>query len=151
MIATGIDTLDSTVHKTNRWLLELSDLLGWPGDKPRAYRVLRAVLHTLRDRLIVEEAVELGAQFPMLVRGFYYEGWRPADTPTRERKRGEFLALVQEILRPDPTHPEEATRAVFKLLAHRISEGELEDVRYMLPEQIRDLMPETAVGAGASR
>jgi uncharacterized protein (DUF2267 family) len=151
MITTGIDTFDTTVQKTNHWLRELSDLLGWQDDKPLAYRALRAVLHVLRDRLILEEAVELGAQLPMLVRGFYYEGWRPADTPTRERKREEFLARVEERLRPDPTAPEDATRAVFKLLAHRISEGELQDVRHMLPQEVRALMPEIAAGAGALR
>lgn len=151
MIATGIDAFDTTIHTTHRWLHELADLLGGREDKPRAYRVLRAVLHALRDRLIPEEAVELGAQFPMLVRGFYYDGWRPIETPHRERSLETFLAHVGAILRPDPIDPEAATRAVFKLLAHRISEGELQDVRHMLPKEVQELMPEVAAGAGAFR
>jgi uncharacterized protein (DUF2267 family) len=31
------------------------------------------VLHALRDRLTVEEASDLAAQLPMLIRGLYYE------------------------------------------------------------------------------
>ncbi|MFI8891646.1 DUF2267 domain-containing protein [Streptomyces paradoxus] len=35
------------------------------------------MLHPLRDRLPVETAVQFGAQLPTLVRGVYYDGWRP--------------------------------------------------------------------------
>jgi uncharacterized protein (DUF2267 family) len=38
-------------------------------DKYRTYRLLRATLHALRDRLPAQEAVHLGAQLPMLIRG----------------------------------------------------------------------------------
>jgi uncharacterized protein (DUF2267 family) len=42
------------------------------------------VLHVLRDRLTPEQAVHLGAQLPILVRGVYYEGWgaSPQNPPT---------------------------------------------------------------------
>ncbi len=59
-------------------------------DRHAAYRVLRAVLHALRDRLTVAETVDLGAQLPMLIRGLYYEGWTPNDKPLRERTREKF-------------------------------------------------------------
>jgi len=68
-----------TIEKTGLWLEDLAQELGnIPAQ--RAYSILRAVLHALRDRLTVEEAVKLGAQLPLLVRGFYYEGWRPGWT-----------------------------------------------------------------------
>ena len=44
--------------------------LDWDGHPNKAYLALRTVLHALR----VEEAVDLGAQLPMLIRGLYYEG-----------------------------------------------------------------------------
>jgi len=62
--------------------------------------VLRVVLHTLRDRLTPDEAVNLGAQLPMLVRGFYFEGWRPSQTSTRQRTREAFVSDVRAGLRP---------------------------------------------------
>jgi len=37
-------------------------------------------LHALSDRLTVQEVAQLGAPIPMLIRGFYYEGWVPSET-----------------------------------------------------------------------
>jgi hypothetical protein len=55
---------------------------------------LRATLHALRDRLTVEEVAQLGAQLPMLIRGFYYEGWDPTGKPLRERHEEQFLVRI---------------------------------------------------------
>ena len=60
------------------------------GGPPRGLSGLRAVLHALRDRLPVAEAAHLGAQLPMLVRGFYYDCWKPAGAPVRINTTQEF-------------------------------------------------------------
>ncbi len=73
MSMTGLDVFDTTVQKTNIWLKEIMEALGWE-NKHKAYLALRATLHALRDRLIFEEAVQFAAQMPMLIRGLYYEG-----------------------------------------------------------------------------
>src|SRR5918996_5613258 len=98
MTMTGLDVFDRTVHKTNSWLNELMEILGWH-DKHRAYLALRVTLHALRDRLIVEEVAQLAAQLPMLVRGFYYEGWDPTGKPLKVRRKEQFLGLVEQELR----------------------------------------------------
>ena len=140
MSISGLAAFDSSIHLTNSWLKELTEILEWREVRGRAYLALRAVLHALRDRLIVTEVADLAAQLPMLVRGFYYEGWHPADKPLKGRTRSEFLAHVASAF---PQHPPDDTahiaRAVFKLLRRRISAGEISDVKWMLPEHIRDL------------
>jgi uncharacterized protein (DUF2267 family) len=141
MSATGLDVFDTTLHKTNAWLNDLMEVLDCP-DRHKAYRTLRATLHALRDRLTMEEVAQLGAQLPMLIRGFYYEGWDPTGKPLRVRHREQFLARIEEELRGDRRiDPERVACAVFTVLAQRVSEGEIEDVRHVLPAEIRDLWP----------
>ena len=141
MSTTGLEAFDRTIQKTNIWLKDLMQTMATES-RQQAYPALRATLHATRDRLPVEEVAQLGAQLPMLLRGSYYEGWVPARTPLKERRREQFLARIEEELRADtPTNAEDVARAVFAVIAHRVSEGEIEDVKHVIPEDIRDLWP----------
>lgn len=138
MIVTQVDSLNRTVQKTHEWLVELSKEEGLAGEE-QAYSALRGVLQALRDRLTVDEAAHLGAQLPMMVRGIYFEGWRPSDSPSRERTKEAFLESVLHKMHRDDIDPEKACRGTFSLLSRKVTAGEIEDVRHMLPEPVRDL------------
>lgn len=141
MSETAASLFDETIQLTNIWLNELNAALGWD-DRRRAYRLLRAALHALRDRLPVDEAVHLGAQLPMLIRGLYYEGWHPANKPVRERTREAFLGHIEKAFEKDPNEDNaQVVRAVFGLLAKHVSAGEIEQVKHALPQEIRELWP----------
>jgi uncharacterized protein (DUF2267 family) len=146
MSMTGLDTFDKTLHESNSWLKDLMFELG-SEDRHRAYLTLRAVLQVLRDRLTPEETADLGAQLPLLIRGIYYEGWRPAGKPVKIRQKEEFLQQVASHFAPgEELEPETATRAVFKLLRHRISEGEIKKIMDTLPGPIAGLWPHPVGG-----
>jgi uncharacterized protein (DUF2267 family) len=139
MSLTGLAPFDHTLHTTNVWLNDLLEQTGWL-DRHRAYHAFRAVLHALRDRLPVPEAAALGAQLPMLIRGFYYEGWHPGGKPVKERKLEEFLAHIGRELGDGPTaEPQQVARAVFRVLARHVTAGEIEGIKHVLPEEIRAL------------
>lgn len=140
MSTTGLEVFDQTLQKTNIWL---KDIMGQVGpDRQRAYHALRAVLHTLRDRLTVEEAAHLSAQLPLLIRGIYFEGWHPAHKPTRERAQEEFLEQVEARLQGiEPINPETATRVVLEVLERHVDPAEAAHVKHMLPKAIRELWP----------
>jgi uncharacterized protein (DUF2267 family) len=142
-MSTGLSAFDSTLQTTHVWLNELVGLLDWPDDQHRAYLALRAVLHALRDRLSADEAASLAAQLPMLIRGFYYEGWHPHGKPVKERRLEEFLAHIRADFPADSDFdPEQVPRAVFQLLANHVTAGEIEKVKGTLPAEIRSLWPE---------
>jgi uncharacterized protein (DUF2267 family) len=140
MSTTGLEVFDRTIHKTNIWLKDLMEILEC-GDRHEAYLALRATLHALRDRLTIEEVAQFSAQLPMLIRGFYYEGWDPTGKPLKIRHADEFLTRISEELRPYEIDAEQAARAVFLVLANRISEGEIQDIEHVLPKEIRNLWP----------
>jgi uncharacterized protein (DUF2267 family) len=136
-------TVSHAVQTLQEWLKELreeSDL----ADEAAAYSVLRVVLHHLRDRLTVDEAVDLGAQLPLIVRGVYYEGWRPRHVPQKWRTKEEFLDGIVTAILPYTYPVERATSNVFALLAHHCDPGEIADVIDQMPAEIKELWPEHA-------
>ena len=138
---THIRAFDSTLQTTHRWLREL-EMAASLDSEAEAYSVLRAVLHALRDRLPADEAVQLGAELPMLIRGFYYEGWKPSSTPKKQRSLEAFLEGLQPLPKLEAElDAEQALRSVFLILDHRISAGEIADVRQAMPEEVRELWP----------
>lgn len=50
MSRTGIAPFEETIQLSNSWLNELMEAASW-NDKYRTYRLLRATLHALCDRL----------------------------------------------------------------------------------------------------
>jgi len=146
MPLTGLKAFDSTIHQTSAWLKALLEPLG-TSDRHRAYLALRTTLHALRDRIGPEMAVHLGAQLPMLIRGFYYEDWRMARKPTKERHKEEFLDHIRTAFRKDPdVDPEQVARAVFQVLADHLDPGEIRKVIGVLPRELRELWPAGAAG-----
>ena len=140
-----VAALDKTLEKTNTWLAHLDAALGWR-DRQRSYGALRGVLHAIRDRLPPQEAVDLAAQLPMLVRGLFFEGWRLAGKPRRYRHKAEFLEQVaHEAPWLAAEDREQVVTAVFELLSSELGGGETDQVRASLPAELRELWPRPAL------
>lgn len=132
--------IDRSVEKAHIWLNDLAEQLG-TNDHRQAYRVLRAYLHALRDRLPVDEAAQLAAQLPELIRGIYYEGWNPSSTPVRYRDLADFLDRISADAGLDgETAASYAVSAAAAVLRRHVSAGEIEDVRATLPEELRPIL-----------
>ena len=139
MSMTGLDVFDTIVQKTNLWLKDIMQALGWE-DRHKAYMGLRTTLHALRDRLTPEETAQFGAQLPMLIRGLYYEGWTPTGKPHKVRHKAEFLTPIRDYFRDDwHVEPEEGARVVLHVLAAHMSTGEIEDMEQLLPQDLKAL------------
>jgi uncharacterized protein (DUF2267 family) len=143
MSTTGLDVFDTTIQETNHWLKIMMGELG-SDSRRTAFNALRAALHALRDRIGLENAVHLGAQLPMLLRGAYYEGWHPAATPTRERHLADFIDHVgAQLPRETTINPAEAARACFAVMERCLDRGELLKVRGSLPHEVLNLFPDS--------
>src|SRR6266852_4987842 len=92
---TGFEVLDSTIQRTNAWLNELMQELNWT-DRRQTYVAFRCVLHALRDHLSIKDALYVGDQLPMLIRGFYFEHWDVSGKPLAVRSRNDFCLYVAD-------------------------------------------------------
>jgi len=144
MNPTTVSIFNSTITKTNDWIREIQNELDW-ADPEKAYKALRIVLHTLRDRLPLKEVTDLAAQLPMLLRGMYFEGWNPHRKPTKLKHADDFADEVNmhftEFVFSETEHvdPQDITRAVFTTLSNHVSPGEIKDVIACLPAGLREL------------
>ena len=133
----GLETIESTTQKTHEWIARIAESMHM--EKRDAYKCLRAVLQTLRDRLPLDLAVHFVAQLPMLIRGLYYEGWEPSKGPIK-MSREEFLSVVQsKIIADRVIDPVETVQNVFGVVAAHTGNGELEKVMLSLPKDMQSL------------
>ncbi len=140
MTQTQIDSFDSTLQKTTTMIKAIQDRFEWV-DRNQAYVALRSVLQTLRDRLTVEHAAGLGAQLPMLVRGFYFEGWKPSQVPLKMNK-DEFVGEVERQIDPlsydIPT--EEMIKGIVAIVQDYTDPNEMRKIKKTLPNDIQDML-----------
>lgn len=132
--------IERSAEKASLWLKDIADELG-EDDRQYAYRVLRAVLHVLRERLTIDVAAKLGAQLPTLIRGIYYEDWDPSRTPMPPYTVDTFLEhVVSEGRLSGETEASAAVTAVAAVLRKRLVLDEIDAIMAVMPEKLRVLI-----------
>jgi len=140
MPKSGFSSIDKSTQKTKEWLHDVQNELGWE-DENDVYIAFKAVIQTLRDRLPVDEAIELGDELPMVMKGIYYDGYTPRRKPEKIKNRTQFFEKVQEKAPRRPIKTEEATKGVFSTLQKKLSGGgEITKVKNSLPKDLQELL-----------
>lgn len=131
--------------KGNEFLNALARNLGDETDKRRAARVLRSVLHVLRDHLTVEESVQLMAQLPMAIKSIYISEWNARQSDRKARHLEDFAI---EVVKQDGGFAWEdyqcnrdvecSIRAVIQTLGMYVSKNELEQAFGTLPKELKE-------------
>jgi uncharacterized protein (DUF2267 family) len=131
-------TFDHMEHAANAWLADIGEVFGTK-DRRFAYRLLRAWLHALRDRLTVECAAQFAAQLPELLRGVYYEGWNPGKVPVKYGPDEFVDRFARVAIIPADDVRWTAARISLVMQAH-FSQGQLEHAVAQLPVWLREIM-----------
>jgi uncharacterized protein (DUF2267 family) len=142
MTRSSTPTIDHAEEVAHDWINELGDYLDWSNDA-RTHHLLRTVLHAIRDFLAVDEAADLAAQLPVLIRGIYYDGWDPSSTPERPHTAEAFMNRIKAAFARDPLdNPEAAIACVIKLLNRHVTSGEMSQVRQSMRKDLHFLFPD---------
>lgn len=160
MSAQGLDVFDKTLQTTHIWLNEIGEQL--IPDRQLSWRVLGVVLRAVRDRLQTDLAAHLGAELPLLVRGAYYDQYRPSAQPMEINDLDAFIQRISdELSDARPVDAKDAFRAVLATLSRHIPRGQIEKIQQSLPRDVRDFWhsaeegvvppPDTRAGRGEAR
>jgi len=131
---------------------ELSSQLGHPGEDEATSRLLRSVLHVLRDRITMSENLDVIAQLPMFLKAVYVEQWKYREKPLKFETMQEFCKQVEEIQARMGEKDfqwnestEELVLRTFSALRKYLTQGEARHVLDQMPQEIKDrLAPEFA-------
>lgn len=130
----------------NAFLKDYAKKLNMPDDTDRAGRILSSILHGLREIITVEESLQLISQFPMFLKAVYVNRWT-----TRKKHKvknmTDFIDLIRELDGVTALHDfgseeiaENYINSTFMILRKYISLGELEDIRTVLPRDIKSIV-----------
>lgn len=130
-------------EKGNEILAQLDKELGGQG-REHAGRVLRCVLHAIRNRISPEESLQLIAQLPMALKGLYVDGWKMStihkDVKTLDDLSDEIIAECGRTAWRDFSSKADAMlalRSVMKILSRFISAGEWKDIAAVMPVHLQ--------------
>lgn len=136
----------------NEFVNKLAADLGHPGERDRVTLLLKAVLHTLRERITIPESFHLLSQLPMFLKATYVDQWKYREQPENYKTTTEFLGNVERLQHLQGERAfswsqstEELTRIVLSHLGEMITEGQAEHVLSNLPEEIRDFVESAMV------
>jgi uncharacterized protein (DUF2267 family) len=130
----------------NEFINRVAEQLGTK-DRNKAARITRSVLHAVRDRLPVDECLHLSQQLPMAIKAVFIDQYDPSIAPVRLRTKTQFLdylaskdhnGAIEDF--PDQQTSSYALQAVFTVLEGHISEGQIDQVKAMLPHDIMELI-----------
>jgi uncharacterized protein (DUF2267 family) len=137
---------DKYSTEANQWLAVVSRHLGLH-DRQQAGRIFRAVLHALRDRIPASDAVQFGAQLPIIWKGIYFDGFKLRKEPVVIRDAQEWLmfiashdAFAEGHDFPTAEHTRLAFQGVMAALEELLSSGQYTQVVHALHADIQELL-----------
>lgn len=140
---------DKFAQEGNTYLKQLASELGHPDEMGQVSILLKAVLHTLRDRITISESMHVLSQLPMFLKGIYVEGWEYRDKPLKLSDLEEFKEAVKQ---EQAKHGEQqfdwqqSTDELISMVIASISKryltgGQLRHVIDQMPAEIKELFP----------
>ncbi|HSQ47074.1 MAG TPA: DUF2267 domain-containing protein [Lutibacter sp.] len=130
----------------NAFLKEFAKKINMPNDTDKAGRILSSILHGLREVITTEESLQLISQFPMFLKAVYVNKWTTRKK-VRVKTMTDFIDLIREldgVTSLNDFESEEVAEnyinSTFMMLRKYVSLGELEDIRTVLPKELKSIV-----------
>lgn len=142
-----IHYFDKHINEANAYIKALAEELGHPEDTRQTIRLVRSVLHCIRERISISESLDLLSQLPMMLKALYVEQWVYHEKPPLQYNDLEGLAEAVEAEQarlgersfdwPEPT--EDLVKIVAASLRQYLTDGQAIHIIEQMPEEVREL------------
>jgi uncharacterized protein (DUF2267 family) len=123
-------------------------------DRDAALRVMKGVLHTIRDVITVEESLHFISQLPLFVKGVYVSDWHLS-----KRKGLTDVSSLTEHMRSDSQRTGardfgddetalEKFKAVMRVIRRKVSPGMIDNIVAEFPAELKELWHDSRIAAG---
>lgn len=139
---------DNFAQDAQKYTNEIAEALGHPDENKRALILWRAVLHTVRDRIHIGEALDLIGPLPMIYKGIYVEGWKYSETPPLDFKSMEAMKIQVKKLQNQygeqdfdwSKSTEELIAIILNSLLRFMPASQLEHILGQMPEEVKETL-----------
>ncbi|MFP4089479.1 MAG: DUF2267 domain-containing protein [Cyclobacteriaceae bacterium] len=141
--------LDKAHNDGKHFMHLLQQRLGTEDNWDKTTRILKGILHTLRDNMQVGEAINALAQMPLFLKGIFVDEWKYSAEPEKLRSLNKYVEAVQnrkEIVEfkdlPDEEAVIHASKEVISLLSEYLSEGQMEHIKSNMHKDLHFIFDE---------
>lgn len=143
---------DKFCQQGNEFVNKLGEKTGHPRESEKTVRLLKAVLHSIRDRVTMGEAHHIMAQLPFALKGLYVDQWHEREHPLRYDTMDEFKSCVKEYQKlygEANFNWEQSTEELVKITLNMLKEnyfsgGQIDHILGQLPHEIQQELKKSA-------
>lgn len=114
-------------------------------DSNVAEKLTSSVLCLLEQRLSPGEGKDFEAQLPVQLRTLIHRCAEHENLPSRKFHRADMMKELSREFSASHEQVENWVKAVFRVLCHRLTPGEIDDVVGQLPRDLRGLWPQAVL------
>jgi uncharacterized protein (DUF2267 family) len=141
----GALNLEEFASVGNRFIKDIMNELHV--NRNSAARIIKAVLHAVRDRLPPDDAIQFAQGLPMVLKAVFIDQYDISQTPVVIRHGEDFLDFIYskdpmaaDIDFPDQHSIQEALNGVFTVLYDYMDPGQIDSIKYLMGDEIVELI-----------
>lgn len=140
---------DKYRNEANAFMNDLSADLGHADEQRRVFTIVKAVMHTIRDRITISESFDLMAQLPFFLKAVYVDQWKYSNKPplsydTIEEMKQAVKDQQAKRGERDFDWDESTDKIIVTVLKHLkkeyFTEGQLEHIRDQMPKEVKEVI-----------
>lgn len=140
-MTTIIEAHSNEIHPE---LINLAEELHWERDTEKGVRILRTILHSLRDFLRLDDAIAVLMLLPHPMKALFIENWNTADLPSVLPETSSFAEVIRRKAGklafcdfPTPAETEKSIDHIFQYLRAHLTREQLHELQRYLPALVR--------------